>query len=96
MLACFGLDVALLLAVEFGGTGSAVGRAVTEVGAGSPALILIVHLIFAVTAFLLWFVQIYQGKKILEGDRSRLQAHSMWAKVFLVCRLGNVVTAFFL
>ena len=96
MMGCFVLDLALLLAVEFGGSGSAVGRAVNEVGDGRPSTMLVVHLIFAITALLLWFVQIYQGSKILKGDRSLLPKHKMFAGIFLVCRFGNVATAFFL
>lgn len=96
MLLAFVLDIALLLAVEFGRGGSAVGRAFHEVGEGSPGAVLIAHLVFAIAGLLLWFVQIYQGKKILDGQRHRLAAHSRFARIFLVCRFGNLATAFFL
>ena len=96
MLAAFVFDLLLLMAVEFLGDQSAVRRAAKEVSDGSPPAILVIHIVFAATALLLWFVQIFQGRQIMKGDSTRLKSHSFWARIFLVCRFGNVATAFFL
>ncbi len=93
MLTAFALDLALLLAVEL--TNSAVARAYRDVGAGSA--ITTIHVAFAISGLVMWIVQIVVGRKIYkQGRMELLPRHAKGARLFLVFRLGNVVTAFML
>ncbi len=96
MLTAFALDILLLLVVEFTDNAIATAyRSATEGGDGR--VITLIHVAFAVGALLMWFVQIVVGRKIYKQGRSELMPrHAAGARLFLVLRLGNVVTAFML
>lgn len=94
MKLCFALDMLLLIAVEFlRSKPSAVGKAVETVSSGDNT-VLFIHILFSVGVLALWVVQLVLGAKVLRGDRSRLPLHAKMAKLFLLVRVGNVVTAF--
>jgi|GEM_PF-4097577 uncharacterized membrane protein YozB (DUF420 family) len=94
MKLCFVLDMLLLLAVEFlRSKPSAVGTAVDALRSGNNT-VLVIHIVFSVAVLALWIVQLVLGTKVLRGDRARLPAHAKMAKLFLLVRVGNVVTAF--
>ncbi|NRA94592.1 MAG: hypothetical protein HRU14_00130 [Planctomycetes bacterium] len=93
MLTAFALDLVLLLAVEL--SNSAVARAYRDVGAGNA--ITTIHVAFAISGLVMWFVQIFVGRKIYkQGRMELLPRHGTGARLFLIFRLGNVVTAFML
>lgn len=98
MLSCFVLDLALLLAVEFQPSGSAVRKAFSAAGGaeGDGRVMLLVHVAFSVAMLAMWIVQIVLGAKVMRGRMEHLPAHAKGARIFLVTRLGNLVTAFFL
>jgi hypothetical protein len=56
--------------------------------------VLVIHIVFSVAVLALWIVQLVLGTKVLRGDRACLPAHAKMAKLFLLVRVGNVVTAF--
>ena len=91
MLLAFVLDIGLLLAVEL--TDSAVGQAMQGMSDGAP-MIMWIHIAFALGGLIMWGVQIWNGRKVLKGDYSVLKRHALGAKIFMVMRLGNVITAF--
>jgi len=93
MVTAFVLDLALLLAVEF--SESAVGtalRSVTDAGV-EGRLLTWIHVAFAAGGLLFWFLQIYTGRKVLKGRMDLLPRHARGARIFLLLRLGNLVTA---
>lgn len=94
MLTAFVLDLALLLAVEL--SNSAVAQAFRNVAdAGDRTAMTVIHVAFAVGGLVMWFVQIWSGRKIWkEGRMELLPRHARGAKLFMLLRLGNVVTAF--
>lgn len=96
MLIAFAMDIALLLAVEL--SNSAVGQAYRSATAGGDGrAITLIHVAFAAGGLLMWFVQIFVGRKIYKAGRMELlPRHAKGARVFLLLRLGNVVTAFML
>lgn len=93
MLTAFVCDLALLLAVEL--SNSALAQAMRSVSGEvvEGRTITIIHVAFAVSALAMWFVQIVVGRKILKGRMDLLHRHAIGAKIFLILRLGNVVTA---
>jgi uncharacterized membrane protein YozB (DUF420 family) len=98
MIACFILDISLLIAVEIQPSGSAVQKALSAAGggAGGDRVLLLIHVAFSAATLLLWAVQIVLGTKVLRGRMEVLPAHARGARIFLLARLGNLVTAFFL
>jgi len=97
MLTAFALDIALLLAVEFSnGAVAQAFRSVASDGSDGRAITLI-HVAFAASGLVMWFPQLWSGRKIWkQGRMELLPGHALRAKLFLVLRLGNVVTAFML
>ncbi len=94
MKLCFVLDMLLLIAVEFlRSKPSAVGKAVETVSSGDNT-VLFVHIFFSVCVLVLWVVQLVLGTKVMRGEAARLPLHATMAKLFLLVRVGNVVTAF--
>ncbi len=95
MVGCFVADLLLLLAVEFLPANSAVKQALEAAkGGGEDSTLLLVHVAFSVLSLALWIVQIVVGRQVLRGRMELLPRHKKGSRYFLVCRLGNVVTAF--
>lgn len=95
MSLCFALDVALVLAVELlrGAVGKAVDTAAGDAGIENRT-ILMIHIGFSLLTLLMWGLQIYSGTKVLKNRMEYLGRHAKGAKVFLLMRFGNLVTAF--
>jgi len=94
MRTCFVLDLGLLLLVEFSGT-SAVEQARQSVVADEEGRWLtLVHVTFAAGGLALWIWQLRIGHLLLRGARERTARHRHIGLTFLLFRLGNVVTAF--
>lgn len=94
MKLCFALDLLLLFAVEFlRDKPSAVGKAVHTMSSADNT-VLFIHILLSVAVLVLWVVQLILGTKVLRGDAARLPLHATMAKLFLLVRVGNVVTAF--
>ncbi len=95
MKTCFVLDICLLLVVEFGQ--EAVEKALGLVSRGDLNLtVLKIHVPLAVAGLVWWFVQLATGSKILRGRQDLLRRHLRHGLIFLVFRLGNMVTAWML
>lgn len=96
MKLCFVLDLALLVAVEFfREKPSAVVKALdTMAHVERNNAVLAVHIAFSVLVLVLWVVQLVRGSQVLRGRAEKLPAHARWAKIFLLVRCGNVITAF--
>lgn len=87
MFLCFALDLALLLIVEL-------RSQAVEAALKSTSMMLMVHIGFSLLMLVLWIWQIVVGVKILKGRMELLPRHASMAKVFLLARFGNLVTAF--
>ncbi len=98
MLLCFVLDLALLAAVEFLRPESAVKKAMSAATGDvtSGRTMLLIHIGFSIAMLVMWIVQLVVGGKVLKGRMELLPAHAKGAKAFLLVRLGNLVTAFFI
>ena len=95
MVACMILDFLLLAAVEL--TQDAIAQAVGTAEGGrttQATVILTIHITASVLMMVWWFVQLYTGRKILKGERELLPRHARHARMFLVFRFVNLVTAF--
>jgi hypothetical protein len=92
MLASFGLDLALLVTVEL--LRGAVDQAVGVVAEQGPWALRI-HILFSLAAGVMWLIMIHSGTRVLRGREEHRPRHARGARVFLLARFGNMVTAFF-
>ncbi|MAG56830.1 MAG: hypothetical protein CMJ83_11105 [Planctomycetes bacterium] len=94
MMIAFALDIGLLLAVEFSNAAIAAALRTVSDSSSDARILTWVHVTFAVGGLVMWFAQIVVGRKILKQGRTELlPKHVLNARIFLVLRLGNVVTA---
>jgi len=94
MKVCFTLDVLLLILVEVfrGAIEKLLGLEPSTV----DGTMLAVHVPLAVGSLVWWILQLRSGSRILAGRRELLPRHALHARIFLLLRLGNLVTAFLL
>ncbi len=95
MMAAFICDMIGLVLVEFGPLIYGQSDAVTGL-ATAPGLLKSIHAALATASVVGYILQIISGKKILAGDRTRLDRHKTVARVFLLARLGAYITMFML
>lgn len=89
MATAFALDVLLVLIVEL--TRHAIEKAIGHTDA-SP--LLIVHITASLLTLVFYVVLTTSGIKLNKGDESRRESHRKYAYVFLVARVTNFVTSF--
>ena len=89
MLTGCAADLGLLVWVEF--TRKAVEQALRGV-----SLLLGVHIAFSVGVLVLYGVQIHCGRRLLRGEEAIRGRHRIGAMLFILFRLGNLVTTLML
>lgn len=91
MRGCFVADLLMVLVIEI--QRGAVMQTVEQAQTLSKGL-LSFHIFVSVSAMVLWVFQLVVGAKLLKGA-PLLPRHRALAVGFLLCRLTNVATAFF-
>jgi hypothetical protein len=83
-------DIILILQIEF--NRDAIAKA-------SKALtnprILNIHVLFALSSVVLYFILIFTGRKLLKGNRDILKWHGKFGLLTLIMRTLTFVTSFF-
>ncbi len=93
MLSAFVIDVALVLIIEL--QRHAVETVIDEVAAPSPSAFVIFHACVSLLVILFYIaLGITGGKTII--DRSNLPKHKVLAVIFIILRLTNYVTSFWM
>lgn len=87
MLSAFVLDVASVLYLQ-------VQRQAVQTAVGKPTTMLMIHVSLAIGTVILYLVVIPLGWRLAVSGKGR-PAHRRAAMMFLVCRVGTWVTAFF-
>ncbi len=82
-------DILLVLQIEL--SRSAINT--TSKGLENPVPLLI-HLFFALSSVLLYFVMIWSGNKLLQGDNSRRGIHRTLGWTTLIFRTLTLITSF--
>ncbi|MEB3287313.1 MAG: hypothetical protein VKJ04_07405 [Vampirovibrionales bacterium] len=93
MLAAFGLDVMLVLIIEI--NRQAIETVAASVKTPDAHALLLFHVSVSLATVILYAVLTYLGFKVLKGNRGLLKLHRNLAAVFLLCRLANYVTSFY-
>jgi hypothetical protein len=89
MRLAFAIDLALVLYLEL--TRQAVETALT----GGSSWLLPFHVAVSVLAALGWGAQLWLGLRLLKGDQVARVRHIQVGVFFLVMRLANYITSFF-
>lgn len=89
MLTAIVWDILLVLQIEL--SRSAIDTASKGLTNPTPLLI---HLFFALSSVLLYFVMIWSGNKILQGDNSRRGLHGILGWITLTFRTLTLITSF--
>ena len=93
MLTAFGLDVALVLWIEL--TRQAIEKFAASVQTPEQHSLLLFHITVSLITIALYTILTILGFKILKGRTDLLKLHRNLGALFLVCRLTNYVTSFF-
>jgi hypothetical protein len=72
----------------------AVEQTVEVIAAPGPWALRI-HILFSLAAGVMWLIMIHSGTRVLRGRADHLPRHARGARLFLLARFGNMVTAFF-
>ncbi len=88
MLSAFGLDLGMVLWLEFN------RAAVEQVAAGVTGL-LAFHVIVSTLVMVLYIALIWSGRRLWLGHPASRKLHRILAVTFIIGRLINYVTAFF-
>ena len=83
-------DILLILQIEL--TRSAIDKA-SKVP--TNAAILNIHVSFAITSVILYFVLIYTGRKLLKGDKDIRSKHKLFGWSAFVFRTLTLLTSFY-
>lgn len=93
MSLAFLIDLGLVLVIEF-------NRKAVETVASSvvnqPDYFLIFHALVSLLVLVLYIMMIFSGLKILKGNDEQIARHRSFAYLFIVLRLTNYITSFFL
>ncbi len=89
MMLAFILDILLVLVIELQ------RQAVEQVVEGLDSTLLTFHVIVSVTVVLLYIALLFTGIKVLKGQNQMMSAHRMLAYAFIIGRLTNYITSFF-
>lgn len=87
MLTAFGLDMLMVLYIEF--TRDAINEAIHP-----PHPFITFHVVISILVVLLYLTQLFSGLKLLKHGTHR-QFHKFSAAAFIVMRLANLVTSLF-
>ncbi len=93
MLSAFVIDVALVLIIEL--QRHAVEKVIGEVVAPSPSAFVIFHACVSLLVILCYIALGITGAKTII-DRSKLPTHKAIAMVFIILRLTNYITSFWM
>lgn len=96
MKICLIADILLLVAVEIFRGAVEVALGIQAPPEGLNQTMLWLHIPMATLSGIYWFVQLYYGSQILKGRRELLKKHGRNGLIFLVLRIGSLVTAFLL
>ncbi|MBI2027510.1 MAG: hypothetical protein HYS98_06900 [Deltaproteobacteria bacterium] len=88
MISCFVLDLASVLYLEF------TRDAVFEAYRRAPESIMQIHLFFAITTLVGYFVALPTGILLFKGRKHLRKFHKWNAMVFLIVRCGVFITSF--
>jgi ABC-type sulfate transport system permease subunit len=83
-------DILLILQIEL--TRSAIDKASKAL---TNSLLLNIHVSFAVSSVIFYFLLIYTGRKLLAGDQSIRQKHRIFGWTAFVLRTLTLATSFF-
>ncbi len=83
-------DVLLVLQIEL--TRHAI---LTATKFQTNALLLNIHLVVAISTFLLYFVQVKTGVDLLKGKESKRQSHKILGFTLIILRTLTFITSFF-
>jgi len=92
MLAAFVIDVILVLWIEL--NRAAIEQVAEDIQSPQDHGLLLFHVAVSLISIGLYTFLTILGFKILKGRRDLLKLHRNWAAVFLVCRLANFITSF--
>lgn len=92
MVAAFVADIGLVLYIEW--SRHAVETFTTSVQDPVNNQLLLFHIVVSLLTILLYIALIVSGIKLFKGGRAALNLHRGLAAVFLICRLTNYVTSF--
>lgn len=92
MLSAFVLDVLLVLYIEI--TRHAIETVGTEITAPTHNDLLVFHVIVSLLTLLLYVGLTWSGIKLYRGDHGKRNLHRNMAAAFILCRLSNYVTSF--
>lgn len=87
MLTAFTLDVTMVLYIEL-------TRHAIKTSLHPPHPFVTFHVVISVVVMILYLVQIWAGIKLYRGGKTR-NFHRKIAVLFIIFRLGNLVTSFF-
>ncbi len=93
MVSAFVIDVALVLIIEL--QRHAVEKVIGEVSAPSPSTFVIFHACVSLLVILCYIALGITGAKAIK-DRSKLSKHKAIAVIFIILRLTNYVTSFWM
>jgi hypothetical protein len=83
-------DILLILQIEFNrGAIAKASKALTN-----PP-ILNIHILFALSSVVLYFILIFTGRKLLKGNRDILKWHGKFGLLALIMRTLTFITSFF-
>jgi len=94
MLTAFGLDVGLVLYIEL--TRHAIQTAADSVTAPMAHPLLLFHIAVSLTTIILYVLLSKSGSEVYRGQTDKLKSHRNMAAVFIICRLTNYATSFFI
>ena len=92
MLAAFVIDVVLVLWIEL--NRAAIETVAEDIQNPQDHGLLLFHVSVSLITLGLYTFLTILGFKILKGRRDLLKLHRNWAAVFLLCRLANFITSF--
>lgn len=87
MLSAFGLDVLLLLYIEF-------GREAVKQAMEFPSGWLGIHIIFSSLTVVMYILVIYFGNRLFKGDESIRQKHKTMAYTFMIVKSCSLITSY--
>lgn len=93
MAAAFATDLALLVYIEF--SRHAIETLGENLQAPTHDGLLYFHVAISAVMLVLYIVQIITGIQLFRGTHPRRAAHRVCAILFIVCRLLNYATSFF-
>lgn len=93
MLAAFGIDILLVLWIEL--NRQAIEHVVENAESETPDGLLMFHVAVSLLSIIFYVILTVLGFKIMKGERTLLKLHRNLGGLFLIFRLSNYVTSFY-